>query len=166
MLLISLGLGFGFDLFATTPSWLSSFDTQASLLAFLVALSGAILMLWLSDKVSFLRDLYDELSGALPERDFKWNVSAGIASGFAEEFAFRGVVLALVGPYWSSLLFGLLHIGWKRSMWVWPIYAALIGWALAYFTQLTGSIWTAVVFHAVYNTVLLQAMGTGLGDRK
>ena len=62
-----------------------------------------------------------ELSQALPPRDWRWNATAGILSGFAEEFAFRGVALDLIGPVWSSMLFGLLHIGWKRSMWFWPL---------------------------------------------
>ena len=52
-------------------------------------------MLWLSGKVAALYELfYRELSQALPTRDWKWNISTGLASGFVEEFAFRGVGLA------------------------------------------------------------------------
>ena len=159
MLLVALGLGYGFGLFEDVPRWLISLDIQASVFALLIAVFGALLILWLADKFTFLRELFRELSEALPERDFKWNLSAGLVSGFVEEFAFRGVLLMLLGPHWSSVLFGALHIGWKRSMWSWPIYAALIGWVLAYLTEMTGSLWPAVVFHAAYNTILLQAMG-------
>ena len=166
MFIVSLGLGYAFELFDALPSWITGWSNEASLWALIVASFSAALMLWLSGKVAALYELYRELSQALPTRDWKWNLTAGLASGFVEEFAFRGVALALVGPFWSSIVFGLLHLGWKRSMWLWPIYAALIGWALAYVTEQTGSIWAAVIFHAVYNAILLQTMDRVLGNRK
>ena len=163
---LSLGLGYGLGLFDTLPSWITGWSTWASLGALMVALFSAALMLWLSGKVAALYELCHELSHALPARDWKWNLSAGLASGFVEEFAFRGVGLALIGPFWSSIIFGMLHLGWKRSMWLWPFYAALIGWALACLTEFTGNIWPAVIFHAVYNAILLQTMDRVLGNRK
>ena len=103
MLLVALGLGYGFGLFEDVPRWLISLDIQASVFALLIAVFGALLILWLADKFTFLRELFRELSEALPERDFKWNLSAGLVSGFVEEFAFRGVLLMLLGPHWSSV---------------------------------------------------------------
>lgn len=166
MLLVAAALGYGFDLFAKPVLWLQIPSVLECTGAAFAALLAAIAMLILSRNVRFLKNLYTELQSALPDRDWRWNTTAGLASGFAEEFAFRGVGLALLGPHWSSLLFGAMHLGWNRSMWFWPIYAALIGWALAYLTLSTGTIWAAVVFHAVYNAVLLQAMGRASSDWK
>ena len=87
-------------------------------------------MLLLSKRAAFMENLYVELSQALPPRDWRWNATAGVLSGFAEEFAFRGVALDLIGPVWSSMLFGLLH--WLEAFDV--VLATLrggIGWVLA-----------------------------------
>ena len=166
MALIACLVGYVFGVFESWPSWLRVPEVRDCGLGVVVALLAAYLMLLLSKRVAFLENLYVELSHALPPRDWRWYATAGILSGFAEEFAFRGVALDLLGPLWSSILFGLLHIGWKRSMWFWPLYAGGIGWVLAEVTLATGTLWPASIFHAVYNAVLLQKMGSELSDRE
>ena len=166
MALIAYLVGYVFGVFEAWPSWLRVPEARDCGLGVIVALLAAYLMLLLSKQIAFMENLYVELSQALPPRDWRWNATAGILSGFAEEFAFRGVALDLIGPVWSSMLFGLLHIGWKRSMWFWPLYAGGIGWVLAEVTLMTGTLWPASIFHAVYNAVLLQKMGSELSDRE
>ena len=166
MALLACCVGYAFGVFDNSPSWLGTPGARDCGLGVVFALFAAFLMLLLSKRAAFMENLYVELSQALPPRDWRWNATAGVLSGFAEEFAFRGVALDLIGPVWSSMLFGLLHIGWKRSMWFWPLYAGGIGWVLAEVTLMTGTLWPASIFHAVYNGVLLQKMGSELSDRE
>ena len=158
MALVATVIGIFGGCFEAYPQWLKEPSILHCLSALFASWIVALLMLGLSHRVGFLRVLFDELSQALPERSGTWNALAGLLSGLAEEFAFRGVALTLVGPFWSSLGFGLLHIGWKKTMWFWPLYAGLIGFIFAEITLLTGTLWPAVIAHGFYNFVLLQAM--------
>ncbi len=158
MALVAIVIGILGNCFTEFPDWLAKPSMTHCLLATAAALLAAWMMQKLSIAVEFLRVLFEELSQALPQRNWTWNALAGILSGVVEEFAFRGVALVLLGPIWSSVGFGLLHIGWKKTMWFWPLYAGLIGYVFAQVTLFTGTLWPAAIAHAVYNFVLLQAM--------
>ena len=98
MALLACCVGYAFGVFDDSPSWLGTPGARDCGLGVVFALFAAFLMLLLSKRVAFMENLYVELSQALPPRDWRWNATAGILSGFAEEFAFRGVALDLIGP--------------------------------------------------------------------
>jgi uncharacterized protein len=91
-----------------------------------------------------------------------WSLVAMVALGglvipFAEELLFRGVLygaLRRYGPVLAGLvsaaIFGIAH--------VWPplvLFAFLVGVVHAWLRERSGSIWPAVVSHAVVNTLSL-----------
>jgi membrane protease YdiL (CAAX protease family) len=52
----------------------------------------------------------------------------------------------------QALLFGLLHPVGIRG-WVYTFYTLVVGLLLGYATMVTGSVWPAVLTHAVVNGV-------------
>jgi membrane protease YdiL (CAAX protease family) len=96
--------------------------------------------------------------------------------GMAEEFVYRGVLLTLLnkmfGRPWRlwgaqfgwglliiSVLFGLLHgldihdFSVQRIYWAPMIFAFIVGLALAWLRERTGSVWPGVVFHNFANVM-------------
>ncbi|MEZ4741746.1 MAG: CPBP family intramembrane glutamic endopeptidase [Bdellovibrionota bacterium] len=74
-------------------------------------------------------------------------------SSVGEEFLFRGAILPSAGIYFSSILFGLLHIGPKGFISSWSIWATLSGLLLALIVESTGSILPAITIHFIVNAV-------------
>ena len=130
MALLAYFVGYAFGVFDDSPSWLGTPGARDCGLGVMIALFAAFLMLLLSKRVAFMENRYVELSQALPPRDWRWNATAGILSGFAEEFAFRGVASissGQCGPPYSSA-----PAHWLEAFdVVWPLYAGGIGWVLA-----------------------------------
>ena len=79
----------------------------------------------------------------------------GIFAPFCEEFVFRGVIFhsyrrtqAGIWPVvLSALLFGLMHLNFNQAA-----YAFVIGIGLALLVDATGSIWSSILFHTVFNS--------------
>ncbi len=86
---------------------------------------------------------------------------AGLITPLAEEVLFRGVLMGWLknilglwpGVILSSALFGLIHIEPT-----WALIAGLLGLVLAWLYHWSGSIWTSISFHAVYNCTGLTMM--------
>lgn len=79
----------------------------------------------------------------------------GVFGPFCEECVFRGVFLQsyrksgriLGAMLLSSLLFGLMHLNFNQAS-----YAIVIGFMLAMLAEATGSLWSSVLCHALFNT--------------
>lgn len=98
----------------------------------------------------------------------------GIYGPFCEEFVFRGVIYnsfkksgSVFGAIiLSSLLFGLMHLNINQAL-----YACVIGVLLALLVEATGSLWSSVVCHMVFNSQQVCVMflyqwlqGTAYGE--
>ncbi len=98
----------------------------------------------------------------------------GIYGPFCEEFVFRGVIYNSFrktgSVFWaiilSSLLFGLMHLNINQAL-----YACVIGVLLALLVEATGSLWSSVVCHMVFNSQQVCVMffyqwlqGTAYGE--
>lgn len=83
---------------------------------------------------------------------------------FSEEFVFRGVVLngykrsssVFLSIICSALLFGLMHMNFNQA-----IYATAMGIMFALVVEATGSLWSSVIAHMLFNvpsvfTIYLQ----------
>jgi membrane protease YdiL (CAAX protease family) len=82
-----------------------------------------------------------------------------IFTGFLEEFIFRGLmqraadnIMGDYGPYWISLLFAVMHIGY-RSLADFG-FVLLVGLIFAYIVKRTGSIWGVTLAHGFTNITL------------
>ena len=73
------------------------------------------------------------------------------ASSVAEEVLFRGAMLDAWGFWASSVVFALLHIPPKRTLWPWTVSSLVLGMGLAGLTLLTGNLGAAVAAHFVIN---------------
>lgn len=79
----------------------------------------------------------------------------GIFGPFSEEFVFRGIIFRGYknsGPvfwsvFWSALLFGLMHLNFNQAA-----YAIALGIMFALLVEATGSLWSSVIAHMVFNS--------------
>ena len=84
----------------------------------------------------------------------------GIFGPVCEELVFRGAVYsgyrnssgAFKAMFFSAFLFALIHMNFNQAM-----YAFFIGFVLVLLKEATGSIWTSIIYHVVFNshTVIL-----------
>jgi membrane protease YdiL (CAAX protease family) len=101
-------------------------------------------MVWLSDLHREFRSIF----GYPRAREL---VLLAAASALGEEVLFRGAMLDAWGPWVSSLVFALLHIPPKRSLWPWTASSLVLGMGLAGLTLATGNLGAAVAAHFVIN---------------
>lgn len=85
----------------------------------------------------------------------------GILAPFAEEVFFRGMIYQWIRDRWglwagivlSGLIFGLVHV--EPSV---AAAAAILGMILAWVFEKSGSIWSAVLIHAINNTIQIALL--------
>ncbi|MCI6552108.1 MAG: CPBP family intramembrane metalloprotease [Lachnospiraceae bacterium] len=98
----------------------------------------------------------------------------GFIAPLSEEFVFRGILYqgykrsgtALQAILLSALLFSLMHLNFNQAA-----YAFVIGLIVALLVEATGSLWSSVLFHTVFNSSQVCLMyvsnrlaeGTGSG---
>ena len=86
---------------------------------------------------------------------------AVVIAPLAEEIIFRGIILkGLLAHYtqnraivWSALLFGLIHL----NPWQFPT-AFVVGLVFAYWVIQTGSLWPAILGHALNNLIAVTSL--------
>lgn len=94
-------------------------------------------------------------------------VAFAITPAVCEELAFRGLVLGcffgtgrqFLGVVASAIFFAAAHLFLVQQ-----ISAGLLGIILGGIVVFTGSLWPAIVFHAVYNGGILWAVRIGVGS--
>ncbi len=79
--------------------------------------------------------------------------AVALASGLGEEIFFRGWLLNEVGLFWSSVLFGLVHVPPSRNWLYWPFFACAMGFGLGALCLWTDSLLYAVLVHAGINFI-------------
>ena len=88
----------------------------------------------------------------------------GMFGPFCEEFAFRGVIFSgyknsgsvFWSIFWSALLFGLMHLNFNQAA-----YAIAIGILFGLLVEATGSLWSSVIAHMVFNSHQVFSVGPG-----
>lgn len=137
------------------------------LFAFLcMPLSGvlnAITMFFVDNTVSLIQD--DLLAMGLP----MVVLMVGIYGPFCEEFVFRGLLYrgykksggALEAVLLSALTFGMMHLNINQAL-----YAFVLGIMFAFLVEATGSLWSSVLCHVVFNSwqVGLMFLGNYIED--
>jgi membrane protease YdiL (CAAX protease family) len=109
------------------------------------------------------------ISQATPLGHFYLTVLAVLVAPLAEEFLFRGVVLAGLGTSWgywpaitaSTSLFALIHLDQIGSYWpafIGIIIMALVAMALRLQTR---SLWPCIAMHTAYNAVVMASTTLG-----
>lgn len=81
-----------------------------------------------------------------------------LVSAFGEELLFRGAIQPFLGLWFTSVLFGLLHLDPEGGISAWTIWAVLAGVILGAVVEVTGSLWPAIIIHFVVNFVGIRSL--------
>ncbi|HDQ13999.1 MAG TPA: CPBP family intramembrane metalloprotease [Sediminispirochaeta sp.] len=87
------------------------------------------------------------------------------SSAIGEEMLFRGALQPIIGILPATLLFALSHFPLRRELWIWPLYALVMGLGLGLLRQWGGDIWSAVLLHFLLNGSSLLVLGKSLSPR-
>ena len=114
----------------------------------------------------------EALQPAMLARDGLWLVAAGALQAAAQEVAFRGMLLGALergaGPLAANLaqavLFSLAHLAVQYEGPAGPFVPVTIvlGLGFGFLTQRTGSLWPAIVIHAVADVAVTVGVVAGL----
>lgn len=102
-------------------------------------------------RMAWLPDLHAEFRAIFGRPTQRELLVLAAASAVGEEVLFRGAMLDAWGLWLSSLVFALLHIPPRRSLWPWTASSLVLGVVLAQLTLLTGNLGAAVAAHFVIN---------------
>lgn len=104
----------------------------------------------------FVDNAVNAISGEVLEMSFPVMLfMIGMFGPFCEEFVFRGVIFrgyknsgsVFWSIFWSALLFGLMHLNFNQAA-----YAIAIGILFGLLVEATGSLWSSVIAHMVFNS--------------
>ena len=106
---------------------------------------------FLVERTSWARGLRNELQPLVaPLTPFGITVLA-LISGAAEELFFRGAMQPILGLWWTSLIFGVLHSGPKWALLAWSIWAFVMGLLFGWIFECTGVLWGPMLAHVWIN---------------
>jgi len=83
------------------------------------------------------------------------SLTIGVAAGVGEELFFRGLLQAVSGWFWASVIFGAAHVG-GRQMLALGVWAAMMGMALGALADWSGGLIAPMVAHGVYDGLALE----------
>lgn len=87
-------------------------------------------------------------------------LTVAMTSALAEELFFRCALLDAIGPYWSALIFGLLHSGGVRGAWLWGLLAFAVALLFGWMVGAGLGLLSVTVAHAVTNYLSLRRLLT------
>lgn len=105
----------------------------------------------LQGRMVWLGELHREFSSIFGRPSSGELVLLAAASALGEEVLFRGAMLDAWGLWISSLVFALLHIPPRASLWPWTVSAFVMGLGFGVLTLVTGNLGAAVAAHFVIN---------------
>jgi len=134
---------------ASSSSW--RYLVLGPLFGLLMGLTIVQLFRALELRMTWLGELHHEFRSILGQPGPGELVLLAAASAFGEEVFFRGAMLDDCGVWVSSIVFALIHISPRASLWPWTASAFALGLALASITLVTGNLAAALVAHFVIN---------------
>jgi membrane protease YdiL (CAAX protease family) len=150
------------------PLRLARFDLRAAT----VSLGGSVLLLGVA--LVMPATLLGRLGIPLVAlgRDMPWVAPGNVLQAAAQELEFRGLLMGAlerVAPPWvanlgQAVFFGLAHIAVQYEGPAGPFVPVTIGlgFVLGWVTQRTGSLWPAIIIHAVGDVAVAAAVIPGL----
>lgn len=105
----------------------------------------------LQSRMAWLGELHREFASIFGRPSNRELVLLAAASALGEEVLFRGAMLDAWGLMVSSVVFALLHIPPRLSLWPWTVSALLMGLGFGLMTMITGNLGAAVAAHFVIN---------------
>ncbi|MBA9085391.1 hypothetical protein FHR92_001857 [Fontibacillus solani] len=95
--------------------------------------------------------------GGINEMLFKkrplWHIALiSIIVAICEELLFRGAIQHGIGPYWTSILFAVIHIRYLKH-WIPTGWVFISSYGLGYIYILTGTLWAPILCHFLIDFV-------------
>jgi CAAX protease family protein len=112
------------------------------------------------------RRFEEMLRSVLGSLDAGQAIGLALLSGFAEELFFRGAVQDAWGFWIASALFGALHTGRQRGLWVWTVFALVAGLLFGGLVLYSGNLLPAMVAHVMVNAVNLTRLVRRSSDQR
>jgi membrane protease YdiL (CAAX protease family) len=106
-----------------------------------------------------ISDASRTLEGMVGPLSWKDAVALAFLSAVGEEVLFRGALWPHLDLAGSALLFGLVHVLPRRTLWVYPVFATVAGILLGILREGSGSVLPPIVAHFVVNAVNLAWLG-------
>ncbi|HXT21249.1 MAG TPA: CPBP family intramembrane glutamic endopeptidase [Thermoanaerobaculia bacterium] len=124
-----------------------------------VAAAAALLLAWWAvHRLPLARRLETTLRERLGPLTLAEAYGLALLSGIAEEVFFRGALQAAWGYAAATVLFALLHSGRGREMLLWTASALAAGVLLGALVLWRGTLFAAIVAHALVNAVQLRRL--------
>jgi len=70
-----------------------------------------------------------------------------------EELLFRGAIGGLIGPYWTSILFALIHVRYLQH-WLMTGLVFSISYGLGTIYEMTGTLWVPILAHFIIDLIM------------
>lgn len=112
----------------------------------------------LIQRFEWARQLSAAMRKLLGELDGVSILVIAVFSALGEEMLFRGLLQPSIGIVWSSLIFGLLHIGPGRRFLPWTIMAIGMGFVFGGLYYVTGNLLAPILAHFTINFFNLHAL--------
>lgn len=137
----------GFEFFRPPPFR----ETLPWMLVAAVAAMAIVLFSRVVAERPFARAMENEFHKALGPLDRTETFGMAVFSGIGEELFFRGVLQPPLGLFWGSLVFGLVHAPYTKSLRPWTVFAILMGFLLGWLYDASGSLWPPIFLHFAVN---------------
>ncbi len=155
----ALAIGHGFErgsLLSYPGPWLplEGFEAYAFSVVLGAAFAAAVVVgtRLLVENVGWAKNLHRDLRPMTLRLDGAGIVVIALLSAVAEELVFRGLLMPWMGLVPQALLFGVVHAQLSGpSRWVWVAWATVVGLALGAIFALSGSLFGAMLAHALIN---------------
>ncbi|GIO42874.1 CPBP family intramembrane glutamic endopeptidase [Paenibacillus apis] len=131
------------------PFTLLQFPEQIHFLGWAFGLAGIMFLADLLISRLVPEDAMDD--GGINELLFKsrpiWHIAViSIVVAICEELLFRGAIQHGLGPYWTSILFAVIHIRYLRH-WIPTGWVFVSSYGLGYIYLQSGTLWAPIVCH-------------------
>ncbi|GIO36965.1 hypothetical protein J41TS12_18260 [Paenibacillus antibioticophila] len=131
------------------PFTLLQFPEQFHFLGWAFGLAGIMFLADLLISRLVPEDAMDD--GGINELLFKarpvWHIAViSIVVAICEELLFRGAIQHGLGPYWTSILFAVIHIRYLRH-WIPTGWVFVSSYGLGYIYLQSGTLWAPIVCH-------------------
>jgi len=137
------------------PIELFSFQQNVNFVAWGLGLAGVMLMIDFLVSRIMPEDAMDD--GGINKMLFSdrpvWHIVCIAAMvAICEELLFRGAIQYAIGPYWTSIIFALIHIRYLKH-WIPTGWVFLSSYGLGFIYIQTGSLWAPIICHFVIDLI-------------